>query len=133
MPCATRATSRITWWQTKGRLEPGAVLFEAQARGWFGIAMLCYVTPKEHLGLPNRKNVKDGIAAEETARSPGLADPSDAPPAPSALGATSRAPDAPWPSPVGATGHRSEVLSADRLDDAPHPDRAASSGVPPTG
>ncbi len=29
--------------------------------GWFGTAMLCYVTPKEHLGLPNRKDVKDGI------------------------------------------------------------------------
>ncbi|MFZ5756974.1 MAG: phosphomethylpyrimidine synthase ThiC [Pseudomonadota bacterium] len=31
--------------------------------GWFGTAMLCYVTPKEHLGLPNRKDVKDGIIA----------------------------------------------------------------------
>jgi phosphomethylpyrimidine synthase len=29
--------------------------------GWFGCAMLCYVTPKEHLGLPNKKDVKDGI------------------------------------------------------------------------
>ncbi|WP_300406632.1 phosphomethylpyrimidine synthase ThiC [uncultured Psychrobacter sp.] len=29
--------------------------------GWFGTAMLCYVTPKEHLGLPNKKDVKDGI------------------------------------------------------------------------
>ena len=29
--------------------------------GWFGCAMLCYVTPKEHLGLPNRKDVKDGV------------------------------------------------------------------------
>ena len=29
--------------------------------GWYGTAMLCYVTPKEHLGLPNRKDVKDGI------------------------------------------------------------------------
>jgi phosphomethylpyrimidine synthase len=29
--------------------------------GWFGTAMLCYVTPKEHLGLPNRKDVKDGV------------------------------------------------------------------------
>ena len=28
--------------------------------GWFGTAMLCYVTPKEHLGLPNKKDVKDG-------------------------------------------------------------------------
>jgi len=29
--------------------------------GWFGTAMLCYVTPKEHLGLPNKADVKDGI------------------------------------------------------------------------
>jgi phosphomethylpyrimidine synthase len=31
--------------------------------GWYGCAMLCYVTPKEHLGLPNRKDVKDGVLA----------------------------------------------------------------------
>ncbi|HEX2037951.1 MAG TPA: phosphomethylpyrimidine synthase ThiC [Chloroflexota bacterium] len=31
--------------------------------GWFGTAMLCYVTPKEHLGLPNRQDVKDGVIA----------------------------------------------------------------------
>jgi phosphomethylpyrimidine synthase len=29
--------------------------------GWFGCAMLCYVTPKEHLGLPNKQDVKDGV------------------------------------------------------------------------
>jgi phosphomethylpyrimidine synthase len=29
--------------------------------GWYGTAMLCYVTPKEHLGLPNREDVKDGV------------------------------------------------------------------------
>src|ERR1700709_893079 len=29
--------------------------------GWFGTAMLCYVTPKEHLGLPNRDDVKTGV------------------------------------------------------------------------
>ncbi len=29
--------------------------------GWFGTAVLCYVTPKEHLGLPDRKDVKDGV------------------------------------------------------------------------
>ncbi|MFZ1613622.1 MAG: phosphomethylpyrimidine synthase ThiC [Holophaga sp.] len=29
--------------------------------GWMGTAMLCYVTPKEHLGLPNKKDVKDGV------------------------------------------------------------------------
>jgi phosphomethylpyrimidine synthase len=31
--------------------------------GWFGTAMLCYVTPKEHLGLPDRDDVKDGVIA----------------------------------------------------------------------
>ena len=28
--------------------------------GWYGCAMLCYVTPKEHLGLPNKEDVKEG-------------------------------------------------------------------------
>ena len=31
--------------------------------GWFGCAMLCYVTPKEHLGLPNKEDVKEGLIA----------------------------------------------------------------------
>jgi len=31
--------------------------------GWYGAAMLCYVTPKEHLGLPDRNDVKDGLIA----------------------------------------------------------------------
>jgi phosphomethylpyrimidine synthase len=35
--------------------------------GWHGAAMLCYVTPKEHLGLPNEKDVKDGIIAYKIA------------------------------------------------------------------
>jgi phosphomethylpyrimidine synthase len=35
--------------------------------GWHGAAMLCYVTPKEHLGLPNDKDVKDGIIAYKIA------------------------------------------------------------------
>ena len=35
--------------------------------GWFGCAMLCYVTPKEHLGLPNREDVKDGVIAYKIA------------------------------------------------------------------
>ena len=35
--------------------------------GWYGTAMLCYVTPKEHLGLPNRKDVKDGVIAYKIA------------------------------------------------------------------
>jgi phosphomethylpyrimidine synthase len=35
--------------------------------GWFGTAMLCYVTPKEHLGLPNKADVKEGIIAYKIA------------------------------------------------------------------
>ena len=35
--------------------------------GWFGTAMLCYVTPKEHLGLPNKKDVKDGVTTYKIA------------------------------------------------------------------
>ncbi len=35
--------------------------------GWYGASMLCYVTPKEHLGLPNEKDVKDGIIAYKIA------------------------------------------------------------------
>ena len=35
--------------------------------GWYGCAMLCYVTPKEHLGLPNRDDVKQGVIAYKIA------------------------------------------------------------------
>src|SRR6187551_355789 len=35
--------------------------------GWFGTAMLCYVTPKEHLGLPNKQDVRDGVIAYKIA------------------------------------------------------------------
>ncbi len=35
--------------------------------GWYGTAMLCYVTPKEHLGLPNKEDVKDGVIAYKIA------------------------------------------------------------------
>jgi phosphomethylpyrimidine synthase len=35
--------------------------------GWYGTAMLCYVTPKEHLGLPDAKDVKDGVIAYKIA------------------------------------------------------------------
>ncbi|MGH9442806.1 MAG: phosphomethylpyrimidine synthase ThiC, partial [Thermoanaerobaculia bacterium] len=35
--------------------------------GWMGTAMLCYVTPKEHLGLPDKKDVKDGVIAYKIA------------------------------------------------------------------
>src|SRR5713226_9551286 len=54
--------------------------------GWHGAAMLCYVTPKEHLGLPNADDVKDGIiaykiaahAADIARRRPGAQDRDDA-------------------------------------------------------
>jgi len=35
--------------------------------GWYGCAMLCYVTPKEHLGLPTKKDVRDGVIAYKIA------------------------------------------------------------------
>ncbi|MGD0017544.1 MAG: phosphomethylpyrimidine synthase ThiC [Verrucomicrobiia bacterium] len=35
--------------------------------GWYGAALLCYVTPKEHLGLPDKKDVKDGVIAYKIA------------------------------------------------------------------
>src|SRR6202453_4945972 len=35
--------------------------------GWYGCAMLCYVTPKEHLGLPNKEDVKEGVIAYKIA------------------------------------------------------------------
>ena len=35
--------------------------------GWFGCAMLCYVTPKEHLGLPNKDDVREGVIAYKVA------------------------------------------------------------------
>src|SRR5215471_18035596 len=54
--------------------------------GWHGASMLCYVTPKEHLGLPNEKDVKDGIiaykiaahAADVDSHRPGARDRDDA-------------------------------------------------------
>src|SRR5205823_10573693 len=53
--------------------------------GWYGASMLCYVTPKEHLGLPNRDDVKAGIiaykiaahAADIARRRPGARDRDD--------------------------------------------------------
>jgi phosphomethylpyrimidine synthase len=54
--------------------------------GWYGASMLCYVTPKEHLGLPNKEDVKQGIiaykiaahAADIARRRPGARDRDDA-------------------------------------------------------
>src|SRR2546422_2386475 len=36
--------------------------------GWYSCAMLCYVTPKEHLGLPDKKDVNDGVIAYKDRR-----------------------------------------------------------------
>ena len=38
--------------------------------GWYGWAMLCYVTPKEHLDLPNKKDAKDGVMPTKSPRTP---------------------------------------------------------------
>jgi len=54
--------------------------------GWYGCAMLCYVTPKEHLGLPDREDVKEGVvafkiaahAADLARQTPGARDRDDA-------------------------------------------------------
>ena len=35
--------------------------------GWYGCAMLCYVTPKEHLGLPDREDIREGVIAYKIA------------------------------------------------------------------
>ena len=58
----------------------------AAMAGWYGAAMLCYVTPKEHLGLPNAEDVKQGViaykiaahAADVARRRPGARDRDDA-------------------------------------------------------
>jgi phosphomethylpyrimidine synthase len=58
----------------------------AALAGWSGAAMLCYVTPKEHLGLPNREDVKQGViaykiaahAADVARKRPGAQDRDDA-------------------------------------------------------
>ena len=39
----------------------------AAMAGWHGTAMLCYVTPKEHLGLPNAEDVREGLIAYKIA------------------------------------------------------------------
>ncbi|EHV2777478.1 phosphomethylpyrimidine synthase ThiC [Escherichia coli] len=47
---------------TLGELTKIAWEYDVQVMiGWFGCAMLCYVTPKEHLGLPNKEDVKQGL------------------------------------------------------------------------
>lgn len=45
-------------------LHPPSVRFMI---GWYGTAMLCYVTPKEHLGLPNKEDVREGVIAYKIA------------------------------------------------------------------
>jgi phosphomethylpyrimidine synthase len=45
-------------WETAITSAIGAAMI-----GWYGTAMPCYVTPKEHLGLPNKQDMRDGIIA----------------------------------------------------------------------
>src|SRR5215471_2015431 len=45
----------------------GPLVTDVAPAGWSGAAMLCYVTPKEHLGLPNREDVKQGVIAYKIA------------------------------------------------------------------
>ena len=47
-------------------LKAGAAIGAAMV-GWYGTAMLCYVTPKEHLGLPDKEDVREGIIAYKIA------------------------------------------------------------------
>ena len=51
----------------RARLRPHHLAIGAAMIGWYGASMLCYVTPKEHLGLPNRDDVKAGIIAYKIA------------------------------------------------------------------
>ena len=64
--CAARRRS-IRWarWSPTSRRPTTTSLraIGAAMIGWFGTAMLCYVTPKEHLGLPDRDDVKAGVIA----------------------------------------------------------------------
>ena len=55
--------TKIAWeYDVQVMIEgPGHVPMQMIRRGWFGCAMLCYVTPKEHLGLPNKEDVKQGL------------------------------------------------------------------------
>ena len=84
--CATRRRS-TRWARSPPTSRPATTTSPAAIGaamiGWYGTAMLCYVTPKEHLGLPNKDDVKDGIIAYKIAAHaadlakghPGRADP----------------------------------------------------------
>jgi phosphomethylpyrimidine synthase len=66
VPKALRPTllRRSLWSRKHDHITSG---IGAAMIGWYGCAMLCYVTPKEHLGLPNKKDVKDGVIAYKIA------------------------------------------------------------------
>jgi phosphomethylpyrimidine synthase len=71
--------------------------------GWYGCAMLCYVTPKEHLGLPNKKDVKDGVITTRSPPTPPIS-PRDTP-APSTA-------TTPSPRPALSSAGRISLISA---------------------
>jgi phosphomethylpyrimidine synthase len=84
--------------------------------GWFGTAMLCYVTPKEHLGLPDRDDVKAGVIAYKiAAHAADLAKghPRRAPPRRRALQGALRVPLAGSVQPVARSRHRAAVPRRD--------------------
>jgi hypothetical protein len=55
----TARESTVTWSVVLTDARPALVAPISEAMiGWYGTAMLCYVTPKEHLGLPNRDDVE---------------------------------------------------------------------------
>ena len=64
-------------WATNDRYAPGydhiTSAIGAAMIGWFGAAMLCYVTPKEHLGLPNKDDVRTGVTYKIAAHAADLA------------------------------------------------------------
>jgi len=79
--------------------------------GWFGTAMLCYVTPKEHLGLPNRDDVKDGVttyklaahAADLAKGHPGPKPGTTPCPTPASSSAGTTSSTSPWTPPLPGT------------------------------
>ena len=87
--------------------------------GWFGTAMLCYVTPKEHLGLPNRDDVKAGVIAYRiAAHAADLAKGHPAAQAPRrcAVKGALRVPLAGSVQPVARSGHGAELPRRDAAE-----------------
>jgi len=58
-----RTSFKTSHYRGKAQVDLQNQFIGAAMISWYGCAMLCYVTPKEHLGLPNKKDVKDGVIA----------------------------------------------------------------------